>query len=452
MKSIASAFLVTLILVGTLIVILDLRSVQARGTIYIRADGSINPATANLTTADHVTYTFTGEVDDSIVVERDNIVLDGRGFTLQGNGSGRGIEIIDRHNVTVRTVVVTNFDYGIWAYSCRTLNITGNTVTASNWMAISIHYSHDCRLDQNNVTRNRYGIWLPHSFSNSAADNIVVTNEFYGFYVDHESFNNTLLRNTMSHNQAGIYLAPYSENNTVAENHITQNDIGVHINRSPNNLFAHNTFANPLQIWNYANYSSNHWDAGYPAGGNYWSDYIGVDEKKGTEQNETGSDGIGDTPYILDETNQDRYPLMQPWAPSPPGVPVAVKICPPTLTLRGRGRWLTAFITLPAGYTRKDVNVSAILLNHTVPAAMRFRRIHDCGGEETLAVLVRFDRTDVLRYVLDQVATRRKGITVTLTITGTFKDGTPFQGSDTIRIVKHFHPPRVCPHGKLRVR
>jgi len=26
-------------------------------------------------------------------------------------------------------------------------------------------------------------------------------------------------------------------------------------------------------------------------------------------------DGIGDSPYIIGENNQDRYPLMQPWTP-----------------------------------------------------------------------------------------------------------------------------------------
>jgi len=40
---------------------------------------------------------------------------------------------------------------------------------------------------------------------------------------------------------------------------------------------------------------------GYPSGGNYWSDYIGID---------ANHDGIGDTPYTIDANNIDRYP---PW-------------------------------------------------------------------------------------------------------------------------------------------
>jgi outer membrane protein assembly factor BamB len=61
---------------------------------------------------------------------------------------------------------------------------------------------------------------------------------------------------------------------------------------------------------------ANVWDDGYPSGGNYWSDYAGSDLFSGSNQNELGNDGIGDTPYIIDSDNLDRYPLMIPWGMS----------------------------------------------------------------------------------------------------------------------------------------
>jgi parallel beta-helix repeat protein len=59
--------------------------------------------------------------------------------------------------------------------------------------------------------------------------------------------------------------------------------------------------------------STDIWDNGYPSGGNYWSDYPGTDSLSGPFQNETGSDGIEDSPYTINAENQDRYPLAQPY-------------------------------------------------------------------------------------------------------------------------------------------
>jgi len=66
--------------------------------------------------------------------------------------------------------------------------------------------------------------------------------------------------------------------------------------------------------------SQNRWDGGYPGGGNYWSDYTGVDLFSGPLQDQPGSDGIGDTPYVVDADSADRYPRMVrcPATNSPP--------------------------------------------------------------------------------------------------------------------------------------
>ena len=90
--------------------------VRAQGTIYIRADGSIDPPTAPISTVDNVTYIWTGNIYDSIVVERDNIVVDGAGYTLHGIGAydSIGIDISERINVTIKTLIVETFYHGIF--------------------------------------------------------------------------------------------------------------------------------------------------------------------------------------------------------------------------------------------------------------------------------------------------------------------------------------------------
>ncbi len=62
--------------------------------------------------------------------------------------------------------------------------------------------------------------------------------------------------------------------------------------------------------------AQNAWDNNYPNGGNFWSDYQGVDNCSGPSQNIcSGSDGIGDTAYNITTDVADRYPLVSPVQP-----------------------------------------------------------------------------------------------------------------------------------------
>ena len=71
---------------------------------------------------------------------------------------------------------------------------------------------------------------------------------------------------------------------------------------------------------------SNAWDDGYPSGGNFWSDYTGVDNCRGPNQNVCPDpDGIGDTPYAIDTDSVDRYPLM---SSRPVRAPVVTVVSP----------------------------------------------------------------------------------------------------------------------------
>jgi len=86
---------------------------------------------------------------------------------------------------------------------------------------------------------------------------------------------------------------------------------------SSNNTIYHNNFVNNTnQVYQEENFN-NTWNEVYPSGGNYWSDYNGTDLYSGPYQNITGSDGIGDTPYVIDANNIDHYPLMNLYSPTP---------------------------------------------------------------------------------------------------------------------------------------
>jgi nitrous oxidase accessory protein NosD/predicted secreted protein len=104
-----------------------------------------------------------------------------------------------------------------------------------------------------------------------------------------------------------------SYNNTFSENAILGTSDAVFMNNVFRyNRFFHNNFFT-TGVWLEATPNPNYWDNGYPSGGNYWSNYNGTDLYSGPYQNITGSDGIGDTPHIIDSNNVDRYPLMAPF-------------------------------------------------------------------------------------------------------------------------------------------
>jgi len=337
MKRVVSTILLVILLTSMLYLAFKIMPAEAAGTIYIRADGSIDPPTAPIS-RDGDTYTFTGNVSNgAIVVERDNVVVDGASYTLQGTGSGTGIVISGRSNVTIRSVTIKAFHYAIWLESSSNSSISGNTITNNEDGIMLYPSSNYNRISGNTITNNRYyGIWL-YSFSNyNRISGNTITNNWYGLGLDtFSSYNsvsgnnmtgsngygivlyeyssyNSVSGNNIANNLYGISLGNSSSYNGISENNITENnESGILLSSSSDSSIFHNNFMdNTRQVydvsWDYPEIPSsiNIWDDGYPSGGNYWSDYTGVDGD---------GDGIGDTPHILDAQNVDNYPLMQPF-------------------------------------------------------------------------------------------------------------------------------------------
>ena len=140
-----------------------------------------------------------------------------------------------------------------------------------------------------------------------------VTDNANGIYLRDSLWNN-ISRNSIENNSQGIYIYDDSNYNNIIENNITTNILyGVTLMFSSNNSIYHNNFVkNVNQTYTYG--SVNTWNDGYPSGGNYWSNYIGVDFYSGQFQNEIGSDGIGDTSHDIDIDNEDGFPLMGPFS------------------------------------------------------------------------------------------------------------------------------------------
>ena len=292
----------------------NIRSAKAQlGTIYINSDGSISsPVSANITTHDNVTYTFSGNNYLPIVVNRSNIIINGAGYTLQPSG-GNGFSLSGVSNVTIRNTTITNSYYGVYLSFSSGNILSGNNITA-NEDGIVLSSSSDCNtLSVNSIFTPAIGqgVYLANSSGNVlSGDNIA--DSFLGIWL-YSSNNNTLSRNNLAANFEGIFLNDYSDNNTLSGNTVTAwSYYGIVLYSSSGNTFYHNNLiGNDQQVS--SDRSPNTWDNGYPSAGNYWSDYTGVDQKSGPYQNLTSSDGIGDTNYTINANNTDRYPLMGPF-------------------------------------------------------------------------------------------------------------------------------------------
>jgi nitrous oxidase accessory protein NosD len=228
--------------------------------IRINEDGSVQGTDA--IQQDGNVYTLTGNITDALIsISKDDIIFDGAGFAVQGTLSG--IMLTGRNNVTVKNFVVSSNDTGnIKVTLCSNCAILNNTVNPYD-----VEYAPS-------------GISVYYGESNIIAGNHIINNPI------------------------GIVLAENTHDNSIICNNITDNNIGIQI-ESENNTIYKNNFMNNKQdirfISNSENPPPNRLDNG--STGNYWGNYTGTD-----------NDGnqIGDTPHIIDESNQDNYPLMNP--------------------------------------------------------------------------------------------------------------------------------------------
>ena len=331
-KTFLTSFTIICLLFTVFLVELSyIQPVKASGTIYIRANGSIDPSTASIH-RDGNTYTFTDNINDSIEIERGNIVIDGAGFTLDGTAATEnfGINAMGEEDVVIQSVKITAFkSAGIMiGYGSLNTEISGNEIVGNGFGILSqvtctyntisennitncltaIHFfesSHNT-ISGNNIAHNDYGIALmSESHNNVISENDITDNTEAGVRLN-QADENTISQNRMTNNGKAIFFDYDGRENSIVRNNITRNDYGVLIDGGycSNNIFHHNNFINnTVQVYNRHSALVNIWDDGYNIG-NYWSDY-------GQKYpNATKTDGIWDTPYVIDEGNQDNYPII----------------------------------------------------------------------------------------------------------------------------------------------
>ena len=281
-------------------------------------------------------------------------------FISDENGSYNWIQDLTQpHHIWIQEEKGTIFlpedcdIYGIWNEATLTCSLTQD-LTESVEITVN-NITLDCNGYSITGSDSGYGIYL-NNREEVTIQNCIVTDFSYGVFLFYSS-NNQLTNITANSNYNGILLG-FSSNNTIKNSIINSNVYGITLySRSNGNKIYHNNFINnrPDSPVIFSNCSNNVLDNGYPSGGNYWSDYTGIDVKKGSNQNESGSDGIGDTPYVFTicypcVDYQDRYPFM-----TESGWEVPVNQ-PPTLS--GLGQFKSdGIIPIPEGDTTTEPTV-----------------------------------------------------------------------------------------------
>ena len=246
----------------------------------------------NHITANNITNNGSGiflDDSDSNTIVDNNLTNNDEGLNLKFSGGNtlRNNNIANnRWNFAVSGSLISEFDNDIDASNLVDGKSIHHLVNQSNLMIdsstfpdvgyLGIVNSENITVKDLSLTKNAQGVLFAFT-SYSTIENVNVSKNWVGIQF-WESNINTVISNMISNNSMGIIL-DFSDSNTIY-----------------NNNFINNEF----QAGTYESYS-NLWDDGYPSGGNYWSNYTGVD---------SDHDGIGDSSHILDADNQDNYPLM----------------------------------------------------------------------------------------------------------------------------------------------
>ena len=240
---------------------------------------------------------------------------------------------------------ITNDKYGVYIYGSNNTIISNNDIP-SNSGGVYLSGSYNNTLYRNNVMNSSIGMYFYYSSNNNISENKITSCSTYGMYFDYSSQNtisnnyitenlnaissssvsyDTICENYIANNTRGIILGAFSNisgnniesntygiylsgtSNTVSGNNLTSNTYGIYVWAANNKIYHNNFIRNSRHV--FIRSGINVWDDGYPSGGNYWSDYADVD---------LNNDGIWDHPYVIDVNNQDRYPLVNPWTPTPP--------------------------------------------------------------------------------------------------------------------------------------
>jgi len=338
MKKFVAIIVVFIIAIGAVLYVVHLDGIGSKTLVVPDDYATIGWAVGNATAGDTV-YVKSGTYNESLNIEKALSLIgeDSSSTIIIGghdglHGGGHHTISVRADNVTVSGFTIRSYDFDTpaWYFNgiyigANNCNVTGNIIENcddgvvssdsvssviiskniirdnAHGMGILFIYAapHDITITDNNITSTTYGIGIHGGYSCVISGNNVINN---GGGIGIHCSDSTITGNNVTSN-TGTGINIDGSNNTISGNYVADNKVGVTFSGSMvnGNVLYNNSFDNDQNVQITSTNYTEVWDNGTV--GNYWSNYNGTD---------SNGDGIGDTPYIIDENNQDIYPLMNP--------------------------------------------------------------------------------------------------------------------------------------------
>jgi len=221
-------------------------------------------------------------------------------------------------NLFTECIVESSGEDGVYVeYECSGNVFSKNQILYSQKNGVSLGMTPSSQIIGNNITQNRgVGIILKYTADDTVVQGNYVSENGFGLLV--ETTGNTITQNTFMNNYGwAMRLNGSQTNNKIHHNNFIDNNVGEGLQVSMPAVWSFYSSDHYLHPSNGGLATSrpisdptlkpgnpNSWDDGKE--GNYWSDYMA------RYPNASAKGNIGDTPFFINENNQDNYPLMSP--------------------------------------------------------------------------------------------------------------------------------------------
>jgi len=184
------------------------------GTDKIKQDGTVYTVTADL-------YATVGQNEAFIFIEKNDITLNGAGYTVQGSGMGTAIYMLKNQNVVVENFVIRSFNIGI------DFGIVNNLPPDSNYLSQPSAFNNKIFDNQIEVSLNSDSNQTSRSagwciYLNDAVQTLISGNNFTCHNPQGSIFfsNSTIDTNLIDNNFAGGGIYCLKSNQTTAQGNI----------------------------------------------------------------------------------------------------------------------------------------------------------------------------------------------------------------------------------------